>query len=102
LYQLSNRTLWIGTHSEQIVALPRLQENVLHSRALHCGHYALQTITKMESPKVLKPQKGAEPENKTNQQKKEEEEEEEDEDNSPEYIPKRQAKNPMMKIGYAW
>lgn len=56
----------------------------------------------MESPKVLKPQKGAEPENKTNQQKKEEEEDEEDEDNSPEYIPKRQAKNPMMKIGYAW
>lgn len=54
----------------------------------------------MESPKVMNTQKGAEPENKTNQQKKEEDEE--DEDNSPEYIPKRKAKNPMMKIGYAW
>lgn len=58
----------------------------------------------MESPKVMNTQKRAEPENKTNQQKKEEEEEddEEDEDNRPEYIPKRKAKNPMMKIGYAW
>ncbi|XDV36194.1 hypothetical protein PO909_006022 [Leuciscus waleckii] len=102
LYQLSNRTSWIRSHFEQIVACPRLQENVLHSRFLHCGHYALQTITKMESPKVMNTQKGAEPENKTNQQKKEEEEDEEDEDNSPEYIPKRKAKNPMMKIGYAW
>ncbi|XP_062336973.1 DUF4748 domain-containing protein [Osmerus eperlanus] len=27
---------------------------------------------------------------------------EEDEDEGPEYIPKRKAKNPMMKIGYAW
>ncbi|XP_051752294.1 DUF4748 domain-containing protein [Ctenopharyngodon idella] len=103
LYQLSNRTLWIGSHFEQIAARLRPQEDVLHSRALHCGHYALQTITKMESPKVMNTQKGAEPENKTNQQKKEEEEEdEEDEDNRPEYIPKRKAKNPMMKIGYAW
>ncbi|CAK6952076.1 DUF4748 domain-containing protein [Scomber scombrus] len=32
----------------------------------------------------------------------EEQEEEEEEDDGPEYIPKRQAKNPMMKIGYAW
>ncbi len=53
-------------------------------------------------------QKAAEPENKSNQQKKEEEEEEDDddddeeEDNRPEYIPKRKAKNPMMKVGYAW
>lgn len=31
----------------------------------------------------------------------EEQEEEEDED-GPEYIPKKKAKNPMMKIGYAW
>ncbi|KAL0190656.1 hypothetical protein M9458_013354, partial [Cirrhinus mrigala] len=46
--------------------------------------------------------KATEPGNKTNQQKKEEEEEEEEEDNRPEYIPKRKAKNPMMKIGYAW
>lgn len=46
-------------------------------------------------------QKAAEPENKTNQQKKAEEEEEE-EDNRPEYIPKRKAKNPLMKVGYAW
>ncbi len=46
-------------------------------------------------------QKAAEPENKTNQQKKEEEDDEE-EDNRPEYIPKRKAKNPMMKVGYAW
>lgn len=45
--------------------------------------------------------KATEPGNKTNQQKKEEEEEEED-DNRPEYIPKRKAKNPMMKVGYAW
>ncbi len=50
-------------------------------------------------------QKSAEPENKSNQQKKEEEEDdddEEEEDNRPEYIPKRKAKNPMMKVGYAW
>ncbi len=51
-------------------------------------------------------QKAAEPENKSNQQKKEEEEEDDDddeeEDNRPEYIPKRKAKNPMMKVGYAW
>lgn len=49
-------------------------------------------------------QKAAEPENKTNQQKEEEEEDddEEEEDNRPEYIPKRKAKNPMMKVGYAW
>ncbi|KAK7945090.1 hypothetical protein WMY93_000818 [Mugilogobius chulae] len=33
---------------------------------------------------------------------KEEEEEEEEEEEGPEYIPKRKAKNPMMKIGYAW
>ncbi|XP_060900084.1 DUF4748 domain-containing protein isoform X2 [Labrus mixtus] len=31
-----------------------------------------------------------------------EEEEEEEEDEGPEYIPQRKAKNPMMKIGYAW
>lgn len=30
------------------------------------------------------------------------EEEEEEEDDGPEYIPKRKAKNPMLKIGYAW
>ncbi|KAK2888968.1 hypothetical protein Q8A67_014343 [Cirrhinus molitorella] len=101
LYYLSNRTLWIGSPFKQRVAHLRLQDNVLHSRALHCGHYALQTITKTESPKVMNTQKAAETENKTNQQKKEEEEEEE-EDNRPEYIPKRKAKNPMMKIGYAW
>ncbi|XP_053186392.1 DUF4748 domain-containing protein [Scomber japonicus] len=29
-------------------------------------------------------------------------EEEEEEDDGPEYIPRRKAKNPMMKIGYAW
>ncbi|KAI3374421.1 hypothetical protein L3Q82_006244 [Scortum barcoo] len=28
--------------------------------------------------------------------------EEEEEDEGPEYIPKKKAKNPMMKIGYAW
>lgn len=59
----------------------------------------------MESTKVMNAQKGSEPENKTNQQKKEEEEdddEDDEEDNRPEYIPKRKAKNPMMKIGYAW
>ncbi|KAI2663352.1 putative hydrolase PNKD [Labeo rohita] len=100
LYKLSNRTLWIGSPFEQRVAHLRLQDNVLHSRALHCGHYALQTITKTESPKVMN-KKATEPGNKTNQQKKEEEEEEED-DNRPEYIPKRKAKNPMMKVGYAW
>ncbi|XP_067315356.1 DUF4748 domain-containing protein [Pseudorasbora parva] len=97
LYQL-----WIRSHFEQTVARLRLQKNALHSRALHCGHYASQTITKIESPKVMNAQKGAEPENKTNQQKKEEEDDEEDDDNRPEYIPKRKAKNPMMKIGYAW
>ncbi|KAM9349352.1 uncharacterized protein ABDE67_009062 [Symphorus nematophorus] len=31
-----------------------------------------------------------------------EEEEEEEEPEGPEYIPKKKAKNPMMKIGYAW
>uniref|UniRef100_A0A8C6UMN2 Si:ch73-71c20.5 n=1 Tax=Neogobius melanostomus TaxID=47308 RepID=A0A8C6UMN2_9GOBI len=30
------------------------------------------------------------------------EEEDEEEEEGPEYIPKRKAKNPMMKIGYAW
>lgn len=30
------------------------------------------------------------------------EEEEEEEEEGPEYIPKRKAKNPMIKIGYAW
>uniref|UniRef100_A0A673KFE1 DNA replication licensing factor MCM6-like n=1 Tax=Sinocyclocheilus rhinocerous TaxID=307959 RepID=A0A673KFE1_9TELE len=99
LYKLSNRTLWIGSRYEQSVARPRLQDNVLHGRALHCGHYALQTITKTESPKVTNTQKAPEPENKTNQQEKDEEEEE---DNRPEYIPKRKAKNPLMKVGYAW
>uniref|UniRef100_A0A8C2C0W2 Si:ch73-71c20.5 n=1 Tax=Cyprinus carpio TaxID=7962 RepID=A0A8C2C0W2_CYPCA len=102
LYKLSNKTLWIRSLFEQRVAHLRLQENVLHSRALHCGHYASQTITKTESPKVMNTQKAAERENKTNQQKKEEEEEEEEEDNRPEYIPKRKAKNPLMKVGYAW
>ncbi|NP_001313494.1 DUF4748 domain-containing protein [Danio rerio] len=101
LYQLSNRTLWRESHLEQRVCL-RLQENVLHSRALHYGHHTLQTITKTEPPRVMNTQKSAEPENKTNQQKKEEEEEEEEEDNRPEYMPKGKAKNPMMKIGYAW
>ncbi|XP_073707755.1 uncharacterized protein [Garra rufa] len=101
LYKLSNRTLWIGPHYEQRVAHLRLLDNVLHSRALHCGQYALQTIAKTESPKV-NTHKADEAENKTNQQKKEEEDEEEEEDNRPEYIPKRKAKNPMMKIGYAW
>ncbi|GAA6222434.1 DUF4748 domain-containing protein [Lates japonicus] len=28
--------------------------------------------------------------------------EEEEEDDGPEYIPRRKAKNPMTKIGYAW
>ncbi|XP_043097635.1 DUF4748 domain-containing protein [Puntigrus tetrazona] len=100
LYKLSNTTFWIGSRYEKRVAHPRLQDNVLLSRALYCGHYTLQTNTKTESPNVTNTQRAAEPENKTNRQKKEDEEEEED--NRPEYIPKRKAKNPMMKVGYAW
>lgn len=38
--------------------------------------------------------------NKTESKTKPEEDEEEDD--GPEYIPKRKAKNPMIKIGYAW
>ncbi|XP_065096231.1 uncharacterized protein [Paramisgurnus dabryanus] len=97
-HQLSNRTLWIGSPFEKIAHL-RLQD-VLHSRALHCRHYPLQTITKTPSQETAHTHKPTE--HKKDQQKKEEEEDEEDEDNRPEYIPKRKAKNPMMKIGYAW
>ncbi|KAM6989273.1 uncharacterized protein LKV04_008953, partial [Tautogolabrus adspersus] len=38
----------------------------------------------------------------TNSGEKRAGEEEEEEPEGPEYIPKRKAKNPMMKIGYAW
>ncbi|XP_051986993.1 DUF4748 domain-containing protein [Xyrauchen texanus] len=102
LCHLSNRTLWIGSSFEQSV-FHLWQENVLHSRAIHCRHYLLQTITKTEYQKVTNTQKVTEPENKTDQQKTEDhDEEDDDDDNKPEYIPKRKAKNPMMKIGYAW
>ncbi|CAN9503258.1 unnamed protein product [Ophioblennius macclurei] len=43
---------------------------------------------------------GGEQQQKKEEKKKDDEEEEEDE--GPEYIPRRKAKNPMMKIGYAW
>jgi len=36
------------------------------------------------------------------QRAKQQEEEDEEEPEGPEYIPRRKAKNPMMKIGYAW
>lgn len=93
LHQLSIRTLWIGSPFKGKISHLGLQENVLHSRALHCMHYSLQTTSKAGPIKH---------ENKTEQQKKEEEDETDEEDNRPEYIPKRKAKNPMMKIGYAW
>lgn len=91
LHQLSIRTLWIGSPFKSKISHIGLQ-NVLHSRALHCRHFCLHTTSKTQNPK--------EHESKTEQQRKEEENEEDD--NGPEYIPKRKAKNPMMKIGYAW
>ncbi|KAM6948213.1 uncharacterized protein FYW47_016163, partial [Aplochiton taeniatus] len=38
----------------------------------------------------------------TNDTQTEDKESEEEEFDGPEYIPKRKAKNPMVKIGYAW
>ncbi|KAI7807732.1 DUF4748 domain-containing protein [Triplophysa rosa] len=99
LHQLSIRTLWVGSPFKCKIYHLGLQ-NVLHSRALHCRHFCLQTTSKTQE--ITSRQKPNEHEYKTAQQRKEEENEEGEDDNRPEYIPKRKAKNPMKKIGYAW
>ncbi|KAA0713241.1 hypothetical protein E1301_Tti009339 [Triplophysa tibetana] len=99
LHQLSIRTLWIGSPFKSKISHFGLQ-NVLHSRALHSRHFCLQTTSKSQEKTSRQNQK--EHESKTEKQRKEEENEEDEDDDRPEYIPKRKAKNPMMKIGYAW
>lgn len=95
LHQLSFRTLWIGSPFKSKISHLGLQENVLHNRPLHCRHYLVQTTSKTHE--ITSTQKPKEHERKT-----EDENEDDEDDNRPEYIPKRKAKNPMMKIGYAW
>ncbi|XP_072220489.1 uncharacterized protein [Leuresthes tenuis] len=48
------------------------------------------------------PQKSAQTHSSAGAQRAKQEEEDEEEPEGPEYIPRRKAKNPMMKIGYAW
>ncbi|XP_042565999.1 DUF4748 domain-containing protein [Clupea harengus] len=64
-------------------------------RHLHGSHTPALTNMKVESHKAT-----GQNNNKTESKTKPEEDEEEDD--GPEYIPKRKAKNPMIKIGYAW
>uniref|UniRef100_A0A3B4WME8 Si:ch73-71c20.5 n=1 Tax=Seriola lalandi dorsalis TaxID=1841481 RepID=A0A3B4WME8_SERLL len=76
---------WLLTQSGQTPAVCRC------SRPLHVSSAASLSSSKTE------PQRSSSTDNR---RAREEEEEEEDED--AEYIPKRKAKNPMVKIGYAW
>lgn len=65
------------------------------------GHTPALTNINVDPPRAgVSHKPNEESKNKTESKTKPEEEEEEDD--GPEYIPKRKAKNPMMKIGYAW
>uniref|UniRef100_A0A667Z0H2 Si:ch73-71c20.5 n=1 Tax=Myripristis murdjan TaxID=586833 RepID=A0A667Z0H2_9TELE len=87
---------WLQTHRCQNTAVPvclRLQ--AARCRQLHVSPAASMSGTKAESQQTAG--------TKTDDRKaKKEEEEEEEEEGGPEYIPRRKAKNPMMKIGFAW
>lgn len=75
-----------------------------HYPPLHfCGHMLSTTKTTATSTET-DPQKSTGTETTNNAQKAEKTDtvEDEEEYEGPEYIPKRKAKNPMMKIGYAW
>ncbi|XP_062373957.1 DUF4748 domain-containing protein [Sardina pilchardus] len=70
-------------------------------RPLHLSRTPALVNMNVEQQKAGVSQKATgQKDNKTESKTKPEEEDEEDD--GPEYIPKRKAKNPMIKIGYAW
>ncbi|XP_042353904.1 DUF4748 domain-containing protein [Plectropomus leopardus] len=77
--------------SFQCLQLPAAQ-----CRQLHVSSAAFLCSSGTEPQRSSQPQSTAS--NRADDRKAGREEEEED----PEYIPRRKAKNPMMKIGYAW
>uniref|UniRef100_UPI003AAAB024 uncharacterized protein n=1 Tax=Centroberyx gerrardi TaxID=166262 RepID=UPI003AAAB024 len=89
---------WLRTQRCQNPAVPvclRLQ--AARCRPLHLSGPSLGTRTDPQRSTESGQTTGTQ---KDDRQAKEEEGEEEPE--GPDYIPKRKAKNPMMKIGYAW
>ncbi|XP_076152932.1 uncharacterized protein LOC143136223 [Alosa pseudoharengus] len=74
---------------------------VCQRRCLHWSHTPALINTNVEQQRAGVSQKATgQNENKTESKTKPEEGDEEDD--GPEYIPQRKAKNPMIKIGYAW
>ncbi|KAL2102769.1 hypothetical protein ACEWY4_001937 [Coilia grayii] len=89
---------WIQAHARPSFPCLRLQE-VCQRRHLHWSQTPALANINVESQKEGFSHKST-GQNKTESKTKAEEDEEGDD--GPEYIPKKRAKNPMMKIGYAW
>ncbi|XP_034558146.1 DUF4748 domain-containing protein [Notolabrus celidotus] len=92
---------WLPTSRSHTPALYQcLRLNAPQCRPLHVSPAASLCSSRTETQRSTQPHTTAS--TKPGDKKAAEEEEEEEEDEGPEYIPKRKAKNPMMKIGYAW
>ncbi|KAM4604675.1 uncharacterized protein ACJ7VT_017009 [Polymixia lowei] len=71
----------------------------LRFKAAQCRPHHLSPGPALSTSAKVDPQRNTESQK---DDKKAKEEEEDEENEGPEYIPRRKAKNPMMKIGYAW
>ncbi|XP_076018319.1 uncharacterized protein LOC143010061 [Genypterus blacodes] len=69
------RSRWFGTQSPALSACVRPQAALC--RPLHVSMFSSKTESRRDEKRL-------------------------EEDEGPEYIPRRKAKNPMIKIGYAW
>ncbi|XP_045570757.1 uncharacterized protein [Salmo salar] len=96
LCQIPGRSLWTQRCPVKLQALRCIPPRCLArlSRPLTTTRSTLIS-TKTEQPRSTDQQK-------TTDTQKEQEKETEEEEEGPVYIPTRKAKNPMMKIGYAW
>lgn len=95
---VATRILWKGVHLSPAPCLLThcAQTPVQFSRLSAAQHRPLylSLVSSMSSSRPVQ--------EKIKQDPKATEEEEDEEEEGPEYIPKRKAKNPMIKIGYAW
>nr|XP_033506394.1 DUF4748 domain-containing protein [Epinephelus lanceolatus] len=89
---------WLVTQRSQTSSLSQcLRLHAAHCRPLHVSPAASLCSSKTEPQRSTQQHSTAG--THTDNRRAEEEEEEEE---GPEYIPKKKAKNPMMKVGYAW
>lgn len=81
--------------------------NIIHRRWLltpavcQCSRVHISSAASLCSSRV-EPQKSSKPNSTTGEHQDDSRAGGEDVPEGPEYIPKKKAKNPMIKIGYAW